>query len=152
MASRGPWLRPLPLRLGLAGCVLVLVVSGGLWWTGRTDGRLHLLFPVLPGDGILVKGASGEGAVIDGGTDGAGFVSWLGQRLPLGRRRIDLLVLTRADGTTLPGQLALVRRYTVDGAVLVRPVKPTTQWIELVRTLEEQGTSVHMAATGDQLA
>lgn len=123
MAARLPRLRPLPVQLGLAGCALVLTILSGLWWTGRSDGRLHLLFPVQPGDGILVKGAHGEIAVVDGGSDGAMFVDWLGRSLPLGRRRIDLLVLTRADGTTLPGQLATVRRYSVGRAVLVQPLK-----------------------------
>lgn len=129
----------------------MLAVLSGLWWTGRSDGRLHLLFPVQPGDGILVQGPHGEVAVIDGGSDGALFVSWLGRSLPLGRRRIDLLVLTRADSTTLPGQLATVRRYAVGRAVLVQPLKATAQWTELVRTLKEQGTPIHLAETGDQL-
>jgi hypothetical protein len=128
----------------------MLVVSGSLWWTSRTDGRLHLIFPAQPGDGILVRGPRGEIAVVDGGADGAAFVSWLGGKLPLGRRRIDLLVLTRADKTTLPGQLATVRRYAVNQAVLVRPPKETPQWAELVRALSEHGTPIHMAAAGDQ--
>src|SRR4051812_29092814 len=127
MASRRSLIRPLPLRLGLAGCALVLVVWSGLWWTGRSDGRLHLIFPAQGGDGILLEGAHGEIAVVDGGADGAAFADWLGRTLPLGRRRIDLLLLTRADSTTLPGQLAAVRRYSIGRAVLVRPVKVTAQ-------------------------
>src|SRR5215212_760299 len=119
MASRRPLLRPLPLRIGLAGCALMLVVWSGIWWTGRSDGRLHLIFPVQSGDGILIKGAHGELAVVDGGAEGTTFADWLGRTLPLGRRRIDLLLLTRADRTTLPGQLAAVRRYSVGRAVLV---------------------------------
>ena len=151
MAVRGPWLRPLPLRLGLVGCALVLIICGGLWWTGRSDGRVHLLFPVLPGDAILVKGPRGEIGVVDGGADGAAFASWLGRHLPLGKRRIDLLLSTRADGTTLPGQLAAVRRYSIGQAVLVRPIEPSAQWSELVRGLEQQGTLIHIAQAGDQL-
>jgi hypothetical protein len=129
----------------------MLAVLGGLWWTGRTDGRLHLLFPVQPGDGILLKGAHGEIAVIDGGSHGATFADWLGRRLPLARRRIDLLVLTRADSTTLPGHLAAARRYAVGRAVLVQPLTVTAQWTELVQILEEQGASIHLATAGDRL-
>ena len=148
---RGLRLRPLPLRLGLVACALVLVICAGLWWTGRSDGRVHLLFPALPGDGILVKGPHGEIAVVDGGADGAAFASWLGRHLPLGKRRIDLLLSTRADPTTLPGQLAAVRRYSVGRAVLVRPLEPSAQWNELVRGLEQQGTPIHIAEAGDQI-
>jgi hypothetical protein len=151
MASRGPLLRPLPLRIGLAACALVLVAWGGVWWTGRSDGRLRLIFPALGGDGILIKGARGEIGVIDGGTDGTAFASWLGRNLPLGRRHIDLLLLTRADGTTLPGQLATVRRYAIGRALLVQPAGATTQWTELVQVLEAQGTPVHLATAGDQV-
>lgn len=129
----------------------MLAILGGLWWTSRTDGRLHLLLPAQPGDGILLKGPHGEVAIIDGGADGVMFVDWLGRSLPLGRRRVDLLVLTRADSTTLPGQLATVRRYAVGRAVLVQPSRVTAQWTELVRALEEQRASVHIAVAGDQL-
>ncbi len=151
MAVRSLWLHPLPLRLGLVSCALVLIICGSLWWTGRSDGRVHLLFPVLPGDGILVKGPRGEIAVVDGGADGAAFASWLGRHMPLGKRRIDLLLSTRADPTTLPGQLAAVRRYSIGQAVLVRPLEPSAQWNELVRGLEQQGTPIHIAEAGDQI-
>ena len=54
MDARGWRLRPLPLRAGMLGSALVVVVSAALWWTNRTDGRLHLIVPVIPGDGILL--------------------------------------------------------------------------------------------------
>ena len=66
----------------------MLAILSGLWWTGRSDGRLHLLFPVQPGDGILVKGSRGEIAVVVGGAPEAAPAS------------IDVLVAevrTRAD-------------------------------------------------------
>ena len=144
-------LRPLPLRFGAGLGALLLAVWGGLWWTNRPDGRFHLIVPAIPGDGVLLK-SGGAVALIDGGADGTAVATWLGDELPLGRRQIDLLVLTRADGTTLPGQLAAVRRYHIGRALLVRPDRPQPLWDELVRLLGEQGTPVHMARTGDQVA
>jgi hypothetical protein len=143
-------MRPLPLRFGLAGCGLVLALGFALWRSGGADGRLHIITPSLAGDGVLVVGPEGQTALIDGGTDGAAVASWLGEELPFSRR-LDLLVLTRADRATLPGQVAAARRYEIGGAVLVRPVEPDPLWDELVRLLREQGVPVRYAAKGDQI-
>ena len=145
-------MRPLPLRWGLLLCGLLLVVSGGLWWTGRADGRTHLVIPALPGDGLLVKSPGGRIALVDGGADGAAVAHWLGRELPLGRRTIDLLVATRADNSTLPGQLAAARRYRIERAVLVQPRGNDPSWDELVRLMREQGTAVTIAHGGERLS
>ena len=140
------------MKIGVLLCALLLVVSGALWWAGRSDGRLHLLIPALPGDGVLVKAGGGEIALIDGGADGAALANWLGHTMGLGRRRIDLLLQTRADATTLPGQLAAARRYDVGRAVLVRPLTPEPLWDELVLVLEERDVPIHFARAGDRLS
>ena len=140
----------MPLRAAVLGSALALVVSAGLWWTNRGDGRLHLIAPVIPGDGFLLKSPGGQVALIDGGADGSAVASWLGGELPLGQRQIDLLLPTRADTTTLPGQLAAVRRYRIEEAVLVQPVDRQPLWDELVRMLAEQGTPVHIVRDGDR--
>src|SRR5918997_263995 len=82
MDARGRGLRPLPLRAAVLGSALALVVSAGLWWTNRGDGRLHLIAPVIPGDGFLLKSPGGQVALIDGGADGSAVASWLGGELP----------------------------------------------------------------------
>src|SRR3954453_11490908 len=115
-------LRPLSLRVGALLGVLGAVVAFGLWWTNRTDGRAHIIVPPIAGDGLLLKSAGGQFALVDGGSDGQAVASWLGHELPLGRRQLDLLVLTRADRTTLPGQLAAARRYHIVQALLVKPL------------------------------
>jgi len=143
-------LRPLPLRYGLAGCALVLVIAGTLWWGRRNDGRLHLIVPELPGDGILIRNG-GMTALVDGGADGADLAHWLGIELGLAERHIDLLIQTRADETTLPGQLAAVRRYTIGQALLIQPVTPHPLWTELVRMLGEQRVPIRLARVGDQV-
>src|SRR3954447_8546970 len=129
-------LRPLSLRAGALLAALVAVVAFGLWWTGRNDGNAHIIVPPIAGDGLLLKSAGGQIALIDGGADGGAVASWLGQELPLGRRQLDLLILTRADSTTLPGQLAAARRYHILQALLARPQKAEPQWDELVRLLQ----------------
>ena len=125
--------------------MLGLVVPLALWWTGRGDGRVHVVVPELPGDAILIKDADGHVALVDGGADGAAAATWLGRELPLGRRRIDLLLLTRADETTLLGQLAVARRYEVGLAILVEPSRASPLWNDLVETLGKRGTRVELA-------
>src|SRR5919206_5348244 len=113
--------RRVPLRLAALACVVILGIPTALWWTNRSDGRLHLIVPALAGDGALLRTATGQIALIDGGADGAAVANWLGRELPLGRHEIDLLVETRVDQTTLPGQLAAARRYRFRSALLVAP-------------------------------
>src|SRR5919199_3864686 len=152
MTPNAAVIRTVPLRLAALACVVILGIPTALWWTNRSDGRLHLIVPALAGDGALIRTAAGQIALIDGGADGAAVANWLGRELPLGRHAIDLLVQTRVDGTTLPGQLAAARRYHFRTAVLVRPSKRNPSWDELVRLLREQGTSVRIAHTGERFS
>jgi hypothetical protein len=152
MTAQGTVSRAVPLRLAALACVVLLGIPTALWWTNRSDGRLHLIVPALAGDGALLRTAAGEIALIDGGADGAAVANWLGRELPLGRHQIDLLVQTRVDRTTMPGELAATRRYHIRTAVLVRPGKKDASWDELVRLLREQGTAVHVAQAGERFS
>lgn len=134
----------------MIGCGVVLVIGIAIWWYDRADGRLHLVMPPLDGDGILVVAPGGQTVLVDGGSDGAAVATWLGRELPF-RRRLDLLVLTRADRTTLPGHLAAARRYAIGAAVLVRPSRPDPQWHELVRLLQLRRVPIRYPQTGERL-
>lgn len=109
-------MRPPPLRLLLAAGVTLGVVLGGLL-LGRREATLRIIWPALAGDGALVLAPDGTSVLIDGGEDAAAVAGWLGRELPFGQRRIDVVVLTRADSTTLPGQLAALRRYEIGAAL-----------------------------------
>src|SRR5919199_409626 len=152
MTPNAAVIRTVPLRLVALACVVILGIPTTLWWTNRSDGRLHLIVPALAGDGALLRTAAGQIALIDGGADGAAVANWLGRELPLGRHQIDLLVQTRVDRTTLPGQLAAARRYHVRTAVLVWPGQKEASLDELVRLLREQGTSMHVAQAGERFS
>lgn len=132
--------------IGAATLTAVLIV---LWWTGRPDGLTHLVVPELAGDGMLIRAPGGEIALVDGGSDGASAAAWLGAELPLAQERIDLLVLTRADSTTLPGLLAAVRRYRIGTAMLVQPPRISAAWDELVQLLHAGNAVVRIARAGD---
>lgn len=115
-------------RFVLIALILIVVTATGAWWSGRGDGRTHLIVPAVRGDAILIRTADGATVLIDGGSDGAATVAWLGRELPFWQRRLDLLVLTRSDDQTLPGQIAVLRRYAVDRVAYVLPRREFPQW------------------------
>jgi hypothetical protein len=119
---------------------------------GRPSEQMRVLIPALAGDAALIMLPDGQTILIDGGADGAAVATWLGNTLPFGQRRIDVAVLSRADSSTLPGQLAAFKRYEIGMAVLPpieRRSSSTDAWWQL---LEQQRTIIHTITTGDHLA
>ena len=144
-------LRPLPLRLSLTALALLGVVLGARL-RAMPPAQPLVLVPPLPGDGALVLLPDGRSILIDGAADGAALSTWLGNSLPFGTRRIDALVLTRADATTLPGQLAALRRYQV-GVAMLPPTEQHSSNIQAwQQLLEQQGSSIQNSVAGDGLA
>jgi hypothetical protein len=144
-------LRPLPLRLSLSIAVLLCVVLGALLISGRHEPRLRVLLPEMTGDAALIITPDGRTMLIDGGADGAALATWLGNALPFGQRRLDAVVLSRADAKTLPGQLAALKRYRIGTALLGTTERRSSSldaWWDLLES--QQVTAQHVAA-GDQL-
>lgn len=145
-------LRPLPLKLGLLGVLLLGSVLGALLVAGDHPGRLRIVVPTLSGDAALIMTPDGRFVLIDGGADGAAMATWLGNTLPFGQRRLDAVVLTRADTQTLPGQLAALKRYTVGAALLTAPEKRTSSLDAWWQLLETQQVTPQTITIGDRLA
>jgi hypothetical protein len=93
-------------------------------WAQRPDGRLHIYALDTPGDALLVQAPSGRFTLIDGGSDPTLLATTLGRLLPFWRRDLVAVVLTRADGAHMPGQVAALARYRPDLA-LAPPELPT---------------------------
>lgn len=113
---------------------LIITVGFWAWWSGRRDGTTHVIVPAVGGDVLLIASPSGQTILIDGGADPAATVSWLGSELPFWSRSLDLVILTRADDQTLPGQIAILRRYSAAVIAYVPPVRSTARfeaWREL---------------------
>lgn len=145
-------LRPLPLRLSLPLFALLIVVLGALVMPQAGASELRMIWPALDGDGALVFTPDGGTLLIDGGADGAALATWLGQKLPFAQRRIDTVILTRADAQTLPGQLAALKRYRIGQAIVAGGEQRSSSldaWWEL---LETQQATIRTAAAGDTLA
>ncbi len=140
-------LRPLSLRNATLAIALLSFVLGALLVAGRAAPELRIIIPAHKGDGALILTPDGHTILIDGAADGASFAAWLGEALPLGRRHIDAIVLTRADSGTLPGQIAAIRRYHV-GLAAGGNSDRLAVWREL---LAAQATNVHTVATGARI-
>jgi len=144
-------MRPPPLRLLLiAGAVLGAVLGGSL--LSRRDATLRIIWPELAGDGALVLAPDGSSVLVDGGSDAAAVASWLGRELPFGRRRIDVVVLTRADSTTLPGQLAALRRYEIGAALFPGDAVPSADLEAWQRLVGERNAVLRPMQPGDSFA
>lgn len=137
-------------RIGLL-VALVLVVAGAAWWSGRSDGLVHVIVPPIAGDAALVVTGDRQTVLLDGGADGAATVGWLGRELPFWERRLDLVILTRADSMTLPGQRAVLRRYDAAVIAYMPPVKASAEF-EAWRTLAAaHGGTVRVLVPGMRL-
>lgn len=160
MANSPPTSSPPPiLRLvfALAALALLLAVVA---WRAQPDGNLHVFFLDTPGDAVLIQTPRGRYALIDGGSDPATLALHLGQQMPFWQRTLAAVVLTQADHGRLPGQVAALRRYHTELALVSphfvqqasRQANPqseiqslTTVWLQLVT---EQGTAVHPVQPG----
>lgn len=144
-------MHPLPLRFSLAFGGLLCVVLVALLAAGRPQPGLRIVLPALEGDGALVTTPDGHTLLIDGGADGAAVATWLGATLPFGQRQIDALIATRADARTLPGQIAALRRYNVEQALIAASDRRTSSSDAWWALLEDQQAPTQTANAGDRL-
>jgi competence protein ComEC len=145
-------IRPLPLKFSLLGIVVLAAVLGALLAAGAPPAGLRITLPALEGDAALIQTPDGRTVLIDGGADGAALATWLGNTLPFGQRRLDAIVLTRADSQTLPGQLAAIKRYSIGAALLPATEKRTSNLDAWWQLLEAQQIMPQTIAAGDRLA
>lgn len=144
-------IRPLPLRLSLGLAVLLALVFGALLIGGQRPSQLRILVPAIPGDAALITTPNGKTVLIDGGEDGATLATWLGNALPFGQRHLDVIILTRPDAKTLPGQLAALKRYRVGMALMAATEENNSSqdaWWDL---LAAQSITPQPLAAGDHL-
>lgn len=99
----------------------VLLVVFGLgaavaWQAALTlpDSRLHLaLLPVADGPALLIRSPSGQAFLLGGGSNVQELESALARRLPLGRMKLDLVVLDGASKRPIQGLKPLLEHFRV---------------------------------------
>lgn len=101
----------LPPGLVLGGLALASVLIWRLA-LAAPDGRLHLtILDVGMGDGLLVQTPGGRSLLIDGGPSTLYLSQQLGRRLPLGRRRLDWLVVAATGEEQIEGLMRNLDRF-----------------------------------------
>jgi beta-lactamase superfamily II metal-dependent hydrolase len=145
--------QPASHRGAILRILLLLIALASVAWFQRPDGRLHLFFPAVAGDAVLIQTPRGEFVLIDGGADPAALANTLGKRMPFWQHDLAAIVLTAPDLQRLPGQLAIAQRYQARRA-LVTPAAlsggnaTVREWRRILR---ERGTPLQAAHPGDTL-
>lgn len=118
----------------LAGSLLFLAAN-------RPDGRLHVaVLDVGAARAVLVRTATGDRALVDGGADPQTLLAALGPALPPLTRSIGLLVVTAGDRPGAGGLGGLAARYHVDRAVTLDGLPAAAR--TALSTLAGAGTEV----------
>ncbi len=120
------------------------VSSGGL-------DKLNVYFlDVGQGDAILIESPTGGRVLIDGGPNRK-VLSELGEVLPFGDRRIDVVIETHPDLDHINGLVEVLRRYNV-GAFIQSGVESSNEVDDLVdKILDEKGIREIVAKRGMSL-
>ena len=99
-------------RLRVYALLALLLLNAVVIYLLQADprGRYHL-WVFARGQGMLVLTPAGEAVLVDGGEDPVALAVALGRYMPPLRRRLSLVVLTRADEGVLAAQADLFTRY-----------------------------------------
>src|SRR5215212_705942 len=122
-----------------------------LAWRSWPDGKLRVIFLETKGDAVLIETPSGRFVLIDGGGDPAALAAALGRNMPFWRRTLAAVVLTSADNSHLPGQVAALERYHVNVALAPATHKHGPMIEEWRALLGEQQAAVRIARPGEGL-
>lgn len=144
-------MNPPPLRFSLLAIFALGAVLSAYAWSRPPANQLRVVFPPLDGDAALVRTPTGQTVLIDGGADGPGLATWLGNALPFGQRRLDAVILTRVDSTTLPGQIAALKRYRTNLALLPSIEERSSSFEAWQQLIADSGNTPTFMQTGDRL-
>ena len=136
------------LAIGLAAACAVVWASA-VWPVQRT---LDVTFlDVGHGDAILIQTPSHHTLVVDGGPNPRVLAQQVGQRMPFGNRRIDLVVLTHSDQDYIGGLPTLLDRYDVQQALSSGIPSAAASYAAWLEALQRHGVPLTVAEAGQVL-
>jgi competence protein ComEC len=148
LRARLAGLKPGAALLGL-GLVVVLVWRSAL---AIPDGRLHLeMLDVGSGDAFLIHTPTGRYVLVDGGPSPRALSDALGRHLPLGRRRLDWLVVAGASAEQIGALPEALPRFPPDQVLWAGAPLGTAAARDLQAALGQAAISVHTAESGQIL-
>lgn len=103
-----------------------------------------VLLDVGQGDAILVTTPGNQQVLIDGGPD-LRVLERLGEEMPFGDRRIELMMLSHTDADHVTGLVEVLRRYEVGKVLMTGVARDTTIYQAFLDAVRENGTQVIVA-------
>ena len=117
------------------------------------DGKLHVAFiDVGQGDATLITTPSGRQILVDGGAYPSVLKDELGQRLPIWRKNIDIILATHPDSDHVAALPTLFEHYKIGRLITNGQAGPEVTYQELLTAAVMTGTPVHATAAGEVIA
>lgn len=111
----------------------------------RTPAGLTVdVLDVGQGDAVLITTSDGNRILVDGGPDFS-VLTELGEVLPPGVRRIDLLVLTHPHADHVAGLIPVLERYKVGAVLLSAPAYETMEYAYFMELVRGEGVPIYIA-------
>lgn len=100
------------------------------------------------GDSLYIRLPTSEDVVIDAGPSDS-VLAPLGRALPIGDRRIELLIISHNHADHIGGAVALLQRYKVDQIWLSGSIHTTDTYLQLLETIKTQQIPTVAVKAGD---
>ena len=99
----------------------LLVAAAALVWIAvgqMPDGRLHVfLLDVDGGQAVIVRTATGQAALIDGGSKPGALLTAMGRCLPFWQRSLSAVIATEQSNAPVAALMDASKRYDIGIAV-----------------------------------
>ncbi len=145
-------------HLPLGKMALALLPVAALVWIATLtlpDGRTHVYFlDVGQGDAALIRTASGQNVLIDGGPAEGRLAQQVGRRLPFWNQGIDLMVVSHFHEDHVAGLVEVLRRQSVARVLDVgweEQTAPGSSYDELRKLVKENGIEYLRAQSGQAI-
>lgn len=131
--------------LSAYGLLIASFLLLGREWGLLPQGDLRVvLLDVGQGDAILVTTPGNQQLLIDGGPDLA-VLERLGDAMPFGDRRIELVMLSHTDADHVTGLVEILKRYEVEKVLMTGVVRDTAIYNAFLDAVRESKAQVIIA-------
>ena len=128
-----------------------LAVWSAVYAQGTGEYARLIVFDVGQGDAIYLRSAEGNDLLIDGGP-GDAVLSKLGEVMPFGDRKIELVILTHPHADHVSGLVEVAKRYRVDAVMLPDVDYESATYQKFLDLVKEKQIPVLRPALGERLA
>ncbi|OGH85743.1 MAG: hypothetical protein A2294_03705 [Candidatus Magasanikbacteria bacterium RIFOXYB2_FULL_38_10] len=109
-----------------------------------------IYFDVGQGDSALIMTPENQTILVDGGSDDK-VLSRLGTYLPLGQKKIDVMILTHPHADHLDGLVEVLKRYEVGRIYYTGVLQTTGTFLEWLKMIKEQKITLNLVKTKEDV-